>query len=129
MELSELLRSTATEETPKFVQVMTACSIWLKNQIFRAKCGKFLTLSAMHDGYDFDWEREWRVLGSVEFELDDSEFVLLPEGTEIGLRLKLQKQGLMVVCPTWGWEKMIERQAEQIRRMRNRLLKHWPKLL
>ena len=78
-------------------------------------------LSAMHERYDFSWEREWRVRGPVKFTMDDVEFVILPEGIAIDLHLKLKKQGVMVICPTWGYEKTIERIADQHRRLRRRL--------
>ncbi len=53
-------------------------------------------IDGMADGrpytYRFDWEREWRVPGGLDFELTDIAFVLTPEGVEglspaAGLRL------------------------------------------
>jgi hypothetical protein len=32
--------------------------------------------------YEWDWEREWRVRGSLNFSLDDVAFVITPEGFE-----------------------------------------------
>ena len=32
-------------------------------------------------GYDFDWEREWRVVGGLTFDLSDVEFLILPVGS------------------------------------------------
>jgi hypothetical protein len=93
-----------------------------KNSNFSSKItGIIPFLSAMHERYDFSWEREWRVLGSIKFDLDDLQFVILPEGNAIDLHMKLTKQGIPVICPTWGWEKMVERLIRQHRRLRDRL--------
>jgi hypothetical protein len=78
-------------------------------------------VSAVHEKYDFSWEREWRVLGSAKFDLDDLQFVLLPEGLAVDLHLKLKREGIPVICPSWGSEKTVERLIGQHRRLRDRL--------
>src|ERR1043165_4669153 len=37
-------------------------------------------VNAMHEKYDFTWEREWRVLGNLKFSLSDVVCVILPPG-------------------------------------------------
>ena len=94
----------------------------VKNSNFCSKMiGMIPFLSAMHERYDFSWEREWRVLGSVKFDLNDLQFVILPEGNAVDLHFKFKKQGIPVICPTWGWEKTVERLIGQHRRLRDRL--------
>jgi hypothetical protein len=68
-----------------------------------------------HEGHDFFWEREWRVLGDLVFKTDDLVCVILPE-RESELRSQMATKGIAAICPEWGYEKMIGQLASQQRR-------------
>ena len=73
----------------------------------------------MHEGYDFAWEREWRVLGNLEFEAGDVVCVILPEDEE-ELAQEFLKRGIPVVSPGWSVDRIVAefsgqaRQAKQL---------------
>lgn len=56
-------------------------------------------LNAMHERYDFTWEREWRVLGDLEFKPRDIVCVILPENNEEERKSKFLKRGVPVISP------------------------------
>jgi len=74
---------------------------------------------------------EWRVIGDVEFELDDLVCVILPE-YETDLRKQMAAKGIAAVDPDWSHEQVISELASQQRRTKqiwkDRLPKAKPKL-
>ncbi|WP_020472403.1 hypothetical protein [Zavarzinella formosa] len=80
-------------------------------------------VNVMHNGHDFMWEREYRVLGDVVFELEDLVCVVLPED-EYKLRERLGRMGIAAIDPAWGFEKAIMELASQQCKTR----KVWKKL-
>ena len=88
---------------------------------FSGKMWKILPLvNVMHDGHDFAWEREWRVVGDVEFDLEDLVCVILPE-YETNLRKELAAKGIAAIDPEWSHEQVVVELARQQRRTR----RHW----
>jgi hypothetical protein len=82
---------------------------------FKGKMWKTLPLvNAMHDGYDFAWEREWRMMGSLKFQLDDLVCVILPED-ETMLRKKMAAMGIAAVDPEWKYERVVAELSSQQR--------------
>jgi len=73
-------------------------------------------LSAMHDNYDFGWEREFRHLGDFKFEYSDLVCAIVPDDDDVEIREKLAKLAIPAVCPEWGMEEMIESFRVQQRR-------------
>ncbi|HEX3149667.1 MAG TPA: hypothetical protein VHR66_16445 [Gemmataceae bacterium] len=71
-------------------------------------------VNVMHDGYDFTWEREWRVIGDVDFQFDDLAAVILPED-EYDLRDRMTRIGVPAIDPKWGYEKLVLEMASQQR--------------
>ena len=54
-----------------------------EHNFHKGKLRRFLPfLNAMHEGYDFTWEREWRVLGDLDFDPKDVICIILPEDGE-----------------------------------------------
>ena len=87
---------------------------------FTGKMWKTLPfVSAMHDRCDFTWEREWRVLGNVEFNYSDLVCVVLPEEGHGPLKFSLTQKGIAFVSPEWSLEKIVESLADQQRRTRH----------
>lgn len=35
--------------------------------------------SPVADNYEFEWEREWRVVGDIKFSVSDFDFLIMPE--------------------------------------------------
>lgn len=71
--------------------------------------------SAMDDGCDWSWEREWRTLGAMQFDRDeDIAAVILPE-SEISFRNLANGHGIPVICPEWSRDEIIENFASQLR--------------
>lgn len=75
-------------------------------------------LNAMHEGYDFAWEREWRVLGDLPFGFEDLVCVILPEEGEDGLQEELLENGVPAVSPGWTAERIVAELSGQARRAR-----------
>jgi hypothetical protein len=72
-------------------------------------------INAMHEKYDFSWEREWRVRGSFEFDLKDLVCVILPEEKEDKLKRALAKGGIAVISPGWRYEQIVGELSRQQR--------------
>jgi hypothetical protein len=75
-------------------------------------------VNVMHNGHDFAWEREWRVIGDVEFGYEDLVCVILPEG-EYKLRERMARIGVPAIDPTWCYEKVILELSVQQRSTKN----------
>jgi len=73
-------------------------------------------LNAMNQGYDFAWEREWRIAGNLKFELEDIACVILPEQGERKLKAKFLKGGIPVISPGWTGERIVAEFSKQARR-------------
>jgi hypothetical protein len=59
---------------------------------------------------EFWWEREWRHLGDLKFDLDDVAVVLCPASDKEGLATVTESQGgrrVPVIDPVWGLERII----------------------
>jgi len=77
---------------------------------------KLAFLSAMHSGYDFSWEREWRHLADFSFEKSDLVCVVVPDGEDVEIREKLARLAVPMFCPEWGLEQLLEEFGRQQRR-------------
>ena len=88
----------------------------------RGFCGKLSRLlpylNAMHEGYDFAWEREWRVVGNLEFEFQDIACAILPEEGEDELKRQYMEGGVPVISPGWTAERIVVEFSEQARKAR-----------
>ena len=73
-------------------------------------------LNGMHEGYDFAWEREWRVAGNLEFQAEDVVCVVLPETGEEELTRAFLKRGVPVVSPGWSADRIVAEFSRQARR-------------
>lgn len=72
-------------------------------------------LNAMHENYDFTWEREWRVCKSFKFKLSDIVAIVLPLDKEMGLKEKCAKAGIAAISPGWTYEQIVSELATQQR--------------
>lgn len=80
-----------------------------KNGGFTGKMSKALPyLSAMHQKFDYDWEREWRHVGDFTFEPSDLVGVVLPEEEQTPLRHSLNRQGIAIFTPGMNLEELFE---------------------
>lgn len=75
----------------------------------------FPLLNAMHERYDFTWEREWRIVGGLKFSLKDIVCVILPEEGEDDLKEKFAIYGISVVSPGLTYEQIVATLALQQR--------------
>jgi len=75
----------------------------------------FPFLNAMHEKYDFSWEREWRVLGNLSFTAGDIVCVILPENDE-KFRMAATEFGVPAIAPGWSYEKIIMELSKQQKR-------------
>jgi len=78
-------------------------------------------VNAMHERYDFTWEREWRIAGPLQFEHRDLVCVILPEKGEQKLKKRMAKAGIAVISPGWIYEQIVSELARQQRRTRRLL--------
>lgn len=72
-------------------------------------------VNVMHDGHDFTWERESRIRGHLNFELQDLVCVILPVD-ESELRERMEHVGIAAIAPEWNYEEMIGELARQQRK-------------
>lgn len=85
-------------------------------------------VSAMHERYDFGWEREWRILGALAFEARDIACAIVPENVDLEIKKKLAASAIPMFSPEWSLERMVEEAGNQQRRVK-RLAAPKPKLL
>ena len=79
-----------------------------KNNDFRGRLRRLLPyLNAMHERYDFAWEREWRVAGHVRFTPKDVVCVILPDEGEEERKEKYLRRGVPVISPGWTLERIV----------------------
>jgi hypothetical protein len=74
-------------------------------------------VSAMHDGCDFAWEREWRRRGSLSFEISDIVCAVVPDDVDLEVKKKLAASAIPMYSPGWNLERMIEESGRQQRRV------------
>ncbi len=77
-------------------------------------------ISTMRESYDYSWEREWRVVGELNFLYRDLVCVIMPEWDEDG-RDRWTRHAVPVISPGWSYEKMIfeiGKQQKQTRTMK-----------
>ena len=77
-------------------------------------------LNAMHEGYDFTWEREWRVRGDLKFTPKDIVCAILPEYDAMDWKEKFLQQGIPVISPGWSTERIVSELSGQARKARRR---------
>jgi hypothetical protein len=70
-------------------------------------------INAMHERYDFTWEREWRVLKQLKFRLDDVVCVILPEDDTDDLRPIMAESGIAAISPGWTYEQIVAELSSQ----------------
>jgi hypothetical protein len=73
-------------------------------------------VSAMHDGCDFAWEREWRLRGRLSFETSDIVCAVVPDDVDREVKNKLAALAIPMYSPGWNVERMIEESGRQQRR-------------
>lgn len=90
-----------------------------RNDFRKGKLWRLLPyLNAMHEGYDFTWEREWRVAGDLEFGPEDVVCVILPEDDEDELKQEYLESGVPVISSAWSAEKIVAEFSNQARAAR-----------
>jgi len=72
-------------------------------------------MNAMHEKYDFSWEREWRVKGDFKYKSKDLVAVILPKKSEIKFRKILVSAGVACISPSWRYEQIVDELAKQQR--------------
>ena len=88
----------------------------LEDGTFTGKLWRILPfVNAMHEKYDFSWEREWRVRRRLKFKLRDLVCLILPNDSEESLRERCAKAGVAVISPGWTYEQIVAGLANQQR--------------
>ena len=77
-------------------------------------------LSAMHERYDFSWEREWRLKNDLRFKPADVVCVILPERGEDEWKSSFLDGGVPVISPGWSSERVVSELSKQARMARSR---------
>lgn len=96
------------------------CEIARKRKFKSGKVWRFLPyLNAMHERYDFTWEREWRVCGDVQFTPSDVVSVILPSTGYEDLRQKFALKGIPVLTPGLSYEEIINEFSRQQRKTKS----------
>ena len=73
-------------------------------------------LNVMHEGYDFAWEKEWRLIGNLAFIARDIVCVVLAEQGEEALTREFLKRGVPVVSAGWPADRIVAEFSRQARR-------------
>jgi len=76
-------------------------------------------INAMHEKYDFSWEREWRVLGDLDFKRSDIVCVILPSEGHDDLKETFALAGIATISPGWTYEEIVAELASQQRATRD----------
>jgi hypothetical protein len=76
-------------------------------------------VNSMHEGYDFSWEREWRVRGDLRFSPRDIVCVILPAQGEDALKDRMARAGIATISPGWTYEQIVAELAKQQRTVRS----------
>lgn len=74
-------------------------------------------INTMQNGYDFAWEREWRINGPLSFELSNLQFCIVPDNVDLSVKKKLAKLAIPMFSPGWDMERMMLESAKQQRRV------------
>jgi hypothetical protein len=102
---------------------------WCKTLNFMGFGQRLLPLlNAMHEQYDFAWEREWRVVGHLSFEIDDIVCLILPPEGEDDLKAMAAHHGVAVISPGWTYERIVAEVAMQQRAASKRFHREVAKL-
>jgi hypothetical protein len=72
-------------------------------------------LNAMHEKYDFTWEREWRMRNTLNFTMKDLICVIVPTDGENKLKEILAQVGLPAISPGWSYEQIASELGRQQR--------------
>jgi hypothetical protein len=85
---------------------------------FKGKIWRLLPfINAMHEKYDFTWEREWRTRGSFSFAMKELVCVILPaDEKDEELRDRLAEAGIPAISPEWTYERIVAELAQQQRK-------------
>jgi hypothetical protein len=75
-------------------------------------------INAMHAGYDFSWEREWRLKDDFKFKLKDIVCVILPPTGEENIRQQLSEAGIAVISPGLSFQQIVAELAKQQKQTR-----------
>lgn len=76
-------------------------------------------INAMHERYDFTWEREWRVLKELKFKHSDLVCVILPDDGDDELRSMMAEGGIAAISAGWSYEQIVAELAKQQRATRS----------
>jgi len=86
---------------------------------FKGKIWRLLPfINAMHERYDFTWEREWRVRGTFTFSINKLVCAILPPDGNDDVREALATAGIAAISPTWTYERIVAELALQQRKTR-----------
>lgn len=75
-------------------------------------------INAMHERYDFTWEREWRTREALTFKGSDIVCAILPPTGDEDLRNLLARYAVAVISPGWTYEQIVSELAQQQRHTR-----------
>jgi hypothetical protein len=85
-------------------------------------------LNAMHEKYDFTWEREWRVCGDFAFDVSDIVCLILPAEGDEDLKRVAAGAGVAAISPGWTYEQIVAEMARQQRATREKFEEELTKL-
>jgi hypothetical protein len=90
----------------------------MKNRFIGRRWKMLPFVNTMQNGYDFAWEREWRIRGSLPFELTDVKFAIVPEDVDLEIKKKLGALAIPMYTPGWNMERTMLEAANQQRRVK-----------
>lgn len=70
-------------------------------------------VNAMHEKYDFHWEREWRHVGDFSFNHSDLVCLVVPEDDKAKMEIAMEI-GAPVIAPGWSYDAVLHRMSTQI---------------
>jgi hypothetical protein len=85
-------------------------------------------VSANQASYDFGWEREIRVRGSLQFDLDDIVCAIVPANVSMSIRQQLARIAVPFFTPGWGLDRFVIESRRQLRRTRRLAATPAPKI-
>jgi len=84
-----------------------------KEQVPDNLCKLLALVTKCQEGHDFHWEREWRIVGNLDFKLNDIYCGLCPQEEMPNFESKC---GVKFIDPYWGINKILDKLVGKLKR-------------
>lgn len=94
-----------------------------QKEYFLKKIYYFSLINKIGENYDFNWEREWRINGDLNFEYTDIIAIVAKDSEEFTKKYQhtlkesdcKEIQKILIIDPDWSYEEIIEEMSKKLR--------------